>query len=97
MLARDRVSVVSACEIPRAFRDQQQRTHQRDETLCSDERLGSVKKREGVNPVWPSPCNFDRVCELIAAAIDLLTPAECANYVRLSGLASLHRCEKRAR
>lgn len=31
------------------------------------------------------PRSFDRVCELIAAAIALFTPAECANYVRHSG------------
>jgi transposase len=31
------------------------------------------------------PRTFDRVCELIAAAIGLFTPAECANYMRHSG------------
>jgi len=28
---------------------------------------------------------FDHVCELIAAAIGLFTPTECANYARHSG------------
>jgi transposase len=31
------------------------------------------------------PRSFDHVCELIAAALGLFTPAECANYVRHSG------------
>lgn len=31
------------------------------------------------------PRSFDRVCELIAAAIALFPPAECANYIRHSG------------
>ena len=31
------------------------------------------------------PRNFDQVCELIAAAIGLFTPAECGNYIRHSG------------
>ena len=31
------------------------------------------------------PRTFDTVCELIAAAIPLFTPTECANYVRNSG------------
>jgi transposase len=31
------------------------------------------------------PRTFDHVCELIAAALRLFTPAECANYVRHSG------------
>ena len=31
------------------------------------------------------PRTFDQVCELIAAAIGLFTPTECANYVRHSG------------
>jgi transposase len=31
------------------------------------------------------PCTFDHVCELIAAAIGLFTPTECANYVRHCG------------
>jgi transposase len=31
------------------------------------------------------PRNFDRVCELIRAAIALFTLAECANYLRHSG------------
>jgi transposase len=31
------------------------------------------------------PRTFDRVCELIAAAIERFTPTECANYVRHSG------------
>ena len=31
------------------------------------------------------PRSFERVCELIAAALDLFTPAECANYIRHSG------------
>lgn len=31
------------------------------------------------------PRTFDRVCELIAAAIALFPPTECANYVRNSG------------
>jgi transposase len=31
------------------------------------------------------PRTFDDVCELIAAAITLFTPTECANYVRHSG------------
>jgi transposase len=31
------------------------------------------------------PRTFDHVCELIAAAIALFTPTECANYVRNSG------------
>jgi transposase len=31
------------------------------------------------------PRSFDRVCELIAVALDLFTPAECANYIRHSG------------
>jgi hypothetical protein len=30
------------------------------------------------------PRTFDHVCELIAAALDLFTPAECANYMRHS-------------
>ena len=31
------------------------------------------------------PRTFDHVCELIATAIALFTPTECANYVRHSG------------
>jgi transposase len=31
------------------------------------------------------PRTFDHVCELMAAAIRLFTPTECANYVRHSG------------
>jgi transposase len=31
------------------------------------------------------PRTFDHVCELMAAAIGLFTPTECANYVRHSG------------
>jgi transposase len=31
------------------------------------------------------PRTFDHVCELMATAIALFTPAECANYVRHSG------------
>lgn len=31
------------------------------------------------------PRSFDHVCELIAAAIPLFTPPECANYLRHSG------------
>jgi transposase len=31
------------------------------------------------------PRSFDQVCELIATAIGLFTPTECANYVRHSG------------
>jgi transposase len=31
------------------------------------------------------PRSFDHVCELIAAAIPLFTPPECANYMRHSG------------
>ena len=31
------------------------------------------------------PRNFDQVCELIATALRLFTPTECANYVRHSG------------
>ena len=31
------------------------------------------------------PRTFDAVCELIAAALTLFTPTECANYVRNSG------------
>jgi transposase len=31
------------------------------------------------------PRTFDHVCELIATAIGLFTPTECANYVRHSG------------
>jgi transposase len=31
------------------------------------------------------PRSFDRVCELIAAAMPLFTPTECANYIRHSG------------
>jgi transposase len=31
------------------------------------------------------PRTFDHVCELIAAALGLFTPIECANYVRHSG------------
>ena len=31
------------------------------------------------------PRNFDQVCDLIAAAINLFTPTECANYMRHSG------------
>lgn len=31
------------------------------------------------------PRSFDHVCELIATALGLFTPAECANYVRHSG------------
>jgi len=31
------------------------------------------------------PRTFDDVCALIAAAIGLFTPTECANYVRHSG------------
>ncbi len=31
------------------------------------------------------PRSFDHVCELIATAIGLFQPAECANYVRHSG------------
>jgi len=31
------------------------------------------------------PRNFDQVCDLIAAAIHLFTPPECANYMRHSG------------
>ena len=31
------------------------------------------------------PRTFDHVCELIAAALGLFTPAECANYMRHSG------------
>jgi transposase len=31
------------------------------------------------------PRTFDRVCELIATAIGLFTPAECANFMRHSG------------
>ena len=31
------------------------------------------------------PRTFDQVCALIAAALDLYTPTECANYVRHCG------------
>ena len=31
------------------------------------------------------PRTFDQVCELIAIALDLFTPDECANYVRHCG------------
>ena len=31
------------------------------------------------------PQSFDQVCELIAAAIRLYSPTECANYIRHSG------------
>jgi transposase len=31
------------------------------------------------------PRSFDQVCELIALAIELFTPAECANYIRHAG------------
>jgi len=31
------------------------------------------------------PRSFDRVCELLAAALRLFTPSECANYMRHSG------------
>ena len=31
------------------------------------------------------PRTFDHVCELIATALRLFTPTECANYVRHSG------------
>jgi transposase len=31
------------------------------------------------------PRNFDQVCALIAAALDLVTPAECRNFVRHCG------------
>jgi transposase len=31
------------------------------------------------------PRRFDEVCDLIAAAIGLFTPAECGNYIRHSG------------
>ena len=31
------------------------------------------------------PRSFDQVCDLIATAIGLFTPSECANYVRHSG------------
>lgn len=31
------------------------------------------------------PRTFDHVCELIAAALGLFTPTECANYMRHSG------------
>jgi transposase len=31
------------------------------------------------------PRSFEQICELMAAAINLFTPTECANYMRHSG------------
>jgi transposase len=43
------------------------------------------------------PRTFDHVCELMATALALFLPGECANYVRHCGYALLHENRKRSR
>jgi len=60
-------------------------------TRCWCQRCGpamwssSTTSRSTSTRTSARPRNFDQVCELIAAAIGLFTPAECGNYIRHSG------------